>query len=114
MGWFFKFTKSSIGKKFMMAVTGSFLLIFLIIHLVGTKSNRDAIGTRVRLTADGKTQINQKKGGCGYLSQNDPRLHFGLGELGTVEKIEIIWPSGKDQILENVKVNQILVIEEET
>ena len=87
---------------------------WLILHLIGTKSSKDAIGTRIRLTANGNVQINQKKGGCGYLSQNDPRLHFGLGEVNTVEKVEIIWPSGKEQVLEDIEVNQILVIEEES
>jgi hypothetical protein len=87
---------------------------WLIIHLVGRESNKDAIGTRVRLTAGGTVQINQKKGGCGYLSQNDPRLHFGIGKLNAVEKIEIIWPSGKEKVLEDIEANQILVIEEES
>jgi enediyne biosynthesis protein E4 len=52
---------------------------WLIVHLMGSKSNRDANGTRIKLTAGGVTQVTQKKGGSGYLSQNDPRLHFGLG-----------------------------------
>lgn len=88
---------------------------WLILHLVGSQSNMDAIGARITLSAGGQTQINQKKGGCGYLSQNDPRLHFGLGNTDTVESIEIIWPSGKIQRLENVPANQILtVVEDET
>jgi hypothetical protein len=87
---------------------------WLIVHLIGTESNKDAIGTRIRLTAGGNVQINQKKGGCGYLSQNDPRLHFGLGEVNSVDKVEIIWPTGKKQVLEDVEANQILVIEEES
>jgi len=85
---------------------------WLILHLIGSNSNKDAIGALVRLTANGSTQMTQKKGGCGYLSQNDPRLHFGLGMADTVEKIEIVWPSGKEQVLENIQANQILVVEE--
>jgi len=84
------------------------------LDLSGSSSNRDGIGCRIKISAGNQVQTTQKKSTTGYLSQNDPRLHFGLGELGTVEKIEIIWPSGKDQILENIKANQILVIEEET
>jgi hypothetical protein len=86
---------------------------WLILHLIGTTSNKDAIGVRTKLTAAGTVQLNQKKGGCGYLSQNDPRLHFGLGVVNTVDKIEIIWPSGKEQVIENIKANQILIVEED-
>ena len=86
---------------------------WLILHLKGTESSRDAIGARVKVTVNGVTQIDQKKGGCGYLSQNDPRLHFGLGDAESVDKIEITWPAGSEQVLENVKANQIMVIEEE-
>lgn len=82
------------------------------LKLVGTKSNRDGIGARVKLTSGGKVQTSQKKSTTGYLSQNDPRMHFGLAKNDMVEKIEIIWPSGKDQILENIKPNQILTITE--
>ena len=85
---------------------------WLKLHLIGISSNRDAIGARVRITVAGKTYIDQKKGGCGYLSQNDPRLHFGLGSSLTVDKIEIFWPSGHEQTLENVQANQILIVEE--
>jgi hypothetical protein len=53
-----------------------------------------------------------KRSTTGYLSQNDPRLHFGLAKNATAERIEIKWPSGKLQILENVKANQILEITE--
>jgi len=85
---------------------------WLILDLKGTSSNRDGIGARVELTAGGKTQTAQKKSTTGYLSQNDPRMHFGLAKNETVERIEIIWPSGKLQKLENVKANQILEIKE--
>ena len=85
---------------------------WLKLQLVGTASNRDGIGARVTLTIGENTYIDQRKGGCGYLSQNDPRLHFGLGKASTVDRIEIIWPSGHKQVLENVPANQILVVEE--
>jgi len=81
---------------------------WLIIKLEGTSSNRDAIGTRVKLTSGGKTQIAQRKGTTGYISQNDPRIHFGLAKNEIVDRIEIIWPTGKTQTLENIKANQIL------
>jgi len=85
---------------------------WLIINLVGTTSNRDGIGSRVKITSGGKIQINQKKSTTGYLSQNDPRMHFGLAKNSVIERIEIKWPSGKLQVLENIEANQILTIKE--
>lgn len=85
---------------------------WITIDLRGTVSNRDAVGARIRVTAGGKTQTAQKKSTTGYLSQNDPRMHFGLAQSDVVDKIEIKWPSGKVQSLENVKVNQILEVKE--
>jgi hypothetical protein len=83
---------------------------WLTLKLTGTTSNRDGIGARVKLTAGGKTQTAQKKNTTGYLSQNDPRMHFGLAKNEIVDRIEIRWPSGKAQTLENIKTNQILEI----
>lgn len=85
---------------------------WLIINLIGTTSNRDAIGARIKLTAGGKTQTAQEKSTTGYLSQNDHRMHFGLARNDLVEKIEIKWPSGKVQVIENTKANQILKVTE--
>lgn len=85
---------------------------WLLINLTGTTSNRDGYGSRVKVTSGGITQTAQKISTTGYLSQNDPRLHFGLADNEMVEKIEIIWPSGKVQTFENVKANQILEIKE--
>jgi len=85
---------------------------WLILSLVGQTSNRDGIGSRVKVTAGGKAQVAQKRSTTGYLSQNDPRMHFGLAKNEMVEKIEIKWPSGKLQVLENIKANQILSVKE--
>ena len=85
---------------------------WLEIKLIGTSSNRDGIGSRVKITSGGKVQTAQKISTTGYVSQNDPRLHFGLGKNEMAEKIEIIWPSGKEQMLENIKANQILNVTE--
>jgi len=85
---------------------------WVLLKLVGTTSNRDGIGARVKLTSGGKVQTDQKRSTSGYLSQNDPRMHFGLAKNTLIDKIEIKWPSGKLQILENVKVNQILTVKE--
>ena len=85
---------------------------WLTLNLVGDSSNKDGIGSRIKLLAGGKLQTAQKKSTTGYLSQNDSRIHFGLLKNETVEKIEIKWPSGKVQILNNIKANQILTVKE--
>ena len=85
---------------------------WLMLDLAGTTSNSEGIGAKVKITSGGKTQIAQKKTTTGYLSQNDPRMHFGLAKNELVDRIEITWPSGKVQIIENIKANQILEVKE--
>ena len=85
---------------------------WVMIHLIGVRSNRDAIGTRIRLTAGGKSQTRWIMSSSGYLSQSDYRAHFGLGDRKSIEQIELRWPDGKIQILKNIKANQVLTIEE--
>lgn len=85
---------------------------WVILDLEGTTSNRDGIGARVKVISSDLIQTAQKKSTVGYLSQNDPRMHFGLGKNTVVDKIEIKWPSGKLQVLENINANQILKIKE--
>ncbi len=85
---------------------------WLILNLVGTSSNRDAIGAIVKVTADSLVQTIQKRSTTGYLSQNDPRVLFGMAKHEMANFIEIKWPSGKTQKLENIKCNQILEIRE--
>jgi enediyne biosynthesis protein E4 len=85
---------------------------WLLINLIGTQSNRDGVGATVKVTAGEQTQTDQKTGGGQYLSKNDPRLHFGLGDNDIIDRVEIHWPSGIRQVMENVEVNQILTIEE--
>jgi hypothetical protein len=80
--------------------------------LVGSKSNRDGIGARVELQAGGDRQMQQRAGGSGYLSQDDPRLHFGLGTAAKADRVTITWPSGTRQILENLAVDCVVTIEE--
>jgi len=85
---------------------------WITLKLVGNKSNKDGIGARIKLIAGGKVQTTQKKSTTGYLSQNDSRIHFGLLKNAIIDKIEIKWPSGLKQVLEHVKANQILTVEE--
>jgi hypothetical protein len=85
---------------------------FLSLKLVGTRSNRDALGARIAVTAGGTSQIREVAAGGSYLSQSDLRAHFGLGSAGRVEKIAIVWPSGAKQVFQDVAVNQFLVATE--
>jgi hypothetical protein len=82
------------------------------LKLKGTKSNRDGIGARVEVTAGGKRFMQERVGGSGYLSQNDDRLHFGLGTAATIDKILVHWPSGHEQTLENQPIDRLLTVEE--
>jgi hypothetical protein len=82
------------------------------IALVGVVSNRDGIGARVKVVTGEKVQMGYKKSASGYLSQNDPRLHFGLGAAERVDLIEVIWPSGRTQVLEDVAARQLISIVE--
>jgi hypothetical protein len=84
----------------------------LLLRLVGTKSNRNAIGARIRLTAGGRTQIREVTSGSSYLGQNDPRVHVGLGDSTIVDRVEIRWPSGRTEVVLNVVANQLVVIRE--
>jgi hypothetical protein len=85
---------------------------WLTIRLKGTRSNRDGIGARLELTAGGRTQVAERLAGSSYLSQDDGRLHFGLGSTTKVDKLLIHWPSGKTQTLENLAVDRTLTVEE--
>jgi len=84
----------------------------VLFKLVGTKSNRAAIGARVTVTAGGLKQIDEVRAGGSYLSQNDPRLHFGLAGDDKVTSVEISWPSGKAESLRNVPADFIYTIVE--
>jgi len=80
--------------------------------LRGTKSNRDGIGAKVTVTAAGRTQTAEKRSSGGYLSQNDPRLRFGIGSATAAARVEIAWPSGARQILNDVPSNRVVEVRE--
>lgn len=81
--------------------------------LIGTKSNRDAVGARIKLTAGALTSYAQRKGGMSYQSAQDPRIHFGLGSHSTIDSIEVKWPSGAVTKISNLKSDQIIAIKED-
>ena len=85
---------------------------WLQILLVGTKSNRDGVGARVKVAAGDLALLDQRKGGMSYQSAQDPRLHFGLGQRTNVDAIEIRWPSGTTTSLGNMKADQIITVKE--
>lgn len=85
---------------------------WILLDLKGSRSNRDGIGARIKIQYGDHIQTAQRKSTTGYLSQNDPRIHFGLFDNEVIDRIEIRWPSGVSQVLENVQVNQILKVEE--
>ena len=85
---------------------------WIAIKLKGSKSNRDGIGARVNVFAGGKRYMEERVASSGYLSQNDDRLHFGIGTAGLVDKIVVHWPSGQEQTLEKQAVDRVLAVEE--
>lgn len=85
---------------------------WLLLRLVGHKSNRDAVGAEVKLVTAKGPQFATVSTASSYLSSSDKRVHFGLGSESTTQSIEIRWPSGIIQILKNVHADQILTIDE--
>jgi enediyne biosynthesis protein E4 len=83
-----------------------------ILKLNGVKSNRSALGAQVRVTADGHTQIEEVRSGGSYLSQNDLRLHFGLGSATKMDRVEIRWPSGIRQVELNLDAGRVITLRE--
>jgi hypothetical protein len=82
------------------------------LQLVGTKSNRNAVGARVELKAGGLTQIDEVHAGDSYISHSDWRLSFGLGAATMVDEITIRWPSGAVENLTKLKADQVVRVVE--
>jgi hypothetical protein len=85
---------------------------FVVIDLVGQKSNRSGFGARVKVIAGDLVQIDERRSGGSYLSQNDVRLHFGLEKRELVDRIEVRWPSGVVDTMTNVAAGRFLTIKE--
>jgi hypothetical protein len=99
-------------RAFLLHNRGSFGTHWITLDLQGTKSNRDGFGAKITLTAGGQTQYTEARCPSAFLGQSDRRVHFGLGPTQTIDSIEIRWPSGAVQTINNVKVDQILKIKE--
>jgi hypothetical protein len=85
---------------------------WIMVRAQGRKSNAFGLGARVRLETSDDVQVREINNVASYLSSNDVRLHFGLGQAKTIRRIEILWPSGVTQVLKDVAANQVLVIKE--
>src|SRR5580658_4764649 len=85
---------------------------WIILKLVGTKDNRDGLGTKVKITTSEGVQYNHATTAVGYSSSSDKRVHFGLGKAGVIDKIELSWPTGVKQVLTRVKADQVLTVVE--
>ena len=86
---------------------------WLMLDLTGVRSNRDAIGAKVTVTtASGRKLYNQVAVSVGLMSSSDKRVHFGLGAERTIRSVEIQWPSGKHQTLNEVTADRILHVME--
>jgi hypothetical protein len=85
----------------------------VLVRLVGTASNRSAVGARLRATVGAATQLREVKAGSSYLAQNDLRVHFGLGGAKQIDRLEIRWPNGgAPEVLTNIAAGQIVTVTE--
>jgi hypothetical protein len=86
---------------------------WLLVKVVGTKSNRDGVGTRVRVTTASQTQHSHVNTAVGYGCASDPRVHFGLGPDAVVRELKLEWPSGAVQTLRDVPADRIITVRED-
>jgi len=85
----------------------------ILVKAIGTQSNASAIGATVSITAGGVTQMDQITGATGYASQSSLVLHFGLGEIETIDEMTIKWPSGIEETYQNLSVNTYFTVTED-
>jgi hypothetical protein len=84
----------------------------LVVRVIGTTSNRSGIGARLALTAGTLTQVREIQSGSSYLSQSDTRAHFGLGTATRADRLEVRWPDGRMDVMENIAAGQIVTVRE--
>jgi hypothetical protein len=85
---------------------------WILVKTIGTKSNRNGIGAKVKVVSGDLVQLDEVRSGGSYISQNDLRLHFGLEKRTSVDLIQVRWPSGAVDTLTNVPVNKIVTVKE--
>jgi hypothetical protein len=84
----------------------------LLVRVIGTKSNADGIGASLTLTTGERRQRRDVQSGSSYLSQNDLRVHFGLGGADRADRLEVRWPSGLTDLIENIPANHVVTVRE--
>jgi hypothetical protein len=84
----------------------------ILIRVIGTKSNRSGIGTRLTLTTGGRRQLREVQSGSSYLTQNDLRAHFGIGAANRSERLEMRWPSGATEVVQDLPANHVITVRE--
>jgi hypothetical protein len=84
----------------------------LLVRAIGTKSNRDGIGARLRMTVAGRTFVDEVTSGSSYLAQHDLRVHFGLGQAARADRLEIAWPSGRVDVVQTLPANHVITVRE--
>jgi hypothetical protein len=87
---------------------------WILVRLVGTRSNRSAIGARLRITSANGTQTDEVRGGGSYYAQNDLRALFGLGAAATVDRLDVRWPSGLEEMWTGLAADRLVVLTEGT
>ena len=87
---------------------------WIAIHTVGTKSNRDAIGARIRVKTNSRVFVDEVRSGSSYISNSDMRVHFGLGKEHKIESIEVRWPTGATERFAVTRVDQVVTLTEGT
>jgi hypothetical protein len=100
------------GKPLLLHTEGRSGTHWLQIRLRGTQSNREGLGSRVRITAGGVTQTGWIRSGSSFASANDARAYFGLGRAARVDRIEVRWPSGATQTYGAAPADQVLTLTE--
>jgi hypothetical protein len=84
----------------------------LLVRVIGTKSNRSGIGARLTMTTGGRRQLREVQSGSSYLTQHDLRAHFGLGAANRSERLEIRWPNGATEVVEDLPANHVITVRE--
>jgi hypothetical protein len=100
------------GPAFLLHNTSPAANHWIAVKLVGHKSNRDGIGAQVEVVAGGKRAQRERVAGSGYLSQSDPRVHFGLGQAAKIDRLMVTWPAGAKQVVENPAMDRVITVEE--
>ncbi|MFQ5700621.1 MAG: CRTAC1 family protein [Acidobacteriota bacterium] len=105
---------TSNGPAYLLRNESSNTSSWIRVKLHGIRSNRDGLGARIRVTAAGRTQQRMMRTGSSYCSQSETSLTFGLGAARRVDRIEVIWPGGREQVVPHPPIDSLIEVQEET